>query len=143
VPISPIVPVSLATPSSVYSEPSASQLSSISHRLCLSQNSFTFFKSNGFPRVWAIITAFVLLDSALSSIVTSMLYCGIVISTNTGIAPYCTAGVTVVGNPAATVIISSPGFTCRLPKRGDVKAMNASRFAEEPEFTREQYRMPR
>ncbi len=39
-----------------------------------------------------------------------MLYCGIVTSTNTGFTPYWMAGVTVVGNPAATVIISCPGF---------------------------------
>ena len=44
----------------LYSDPNASQLSSTSHRLCLSQNSFTASISNGFPSVCAIITAFVL-----------------------------------------------------------------------------------
>ena len=67
-----------------------------------------------------------------------MLYCGMVTSTNTGTAPYWMAGVTVVGNPAATVIISSPGFTWRSFKSGEVRVMNATRFAEEPEFTRAQ-----
>ena len=43
-------------------EPSASQLSSINQRLCASQNFLTAFKSNGFPRVWAAITAFVFSD---------------------------------------------------------------------------------
>jgi hypothetical protein len=30
-------------------------------------------------------------------------------STKTGVSPFCTIGLTVVGNPAATVITSSPG----------------------------------
>ena len=37
------------SPSIVYSEPSASQLSSTSHILCLSQNSLTAFTLNGLP----------------------------------------------------------------------------------------------
>ena len=68
-------------------EPSASQLSSTSHRLCLSQNSFTDFRSKGLPRVCAIITAFVLSLNAPSSLLISMLYWGIVTSTKTGTAP--------------------------------------------------------
>ena len=58
--MSPQVPVNFVTPSIVYFVPKASQLSSTSQRLCLSQNALTFFKSNGLPNVWAIITAFVL-----------------------------------------------------------------------------------
>ena len=133
-----MVPVNFSSPLMVYLDPKASQLSSTSHRLCFSQNSFTAFKSNGFPSVWAIMTAFVLSERAASSFVTSMLYCGIVTSTNTGTAPYWIAGVTVVGKPAATVMISSPRFTRRSPSSGDVSVMNAIRFAEEPEFTRAQ-----
>ena len=142
-----MVPVNLVTsfPSSsmAYLVPRASQLSSTSHRPWRSQNAFTALRSKGLPRVCAIITAFVLSDSASSSFVTSMLYWGMVTSTNTGTAPYWIAGVTVVGNPQATVMISSPRFTRRSPKRGEVRVMNASRFAEEPEFTREQNLTPR
>lgn len=89
------------------------------------------------------MTAFVLGESAPSSLDTSMLYCGMVTSTNTGTAPYWMAGATVVGNPAATVITSSPLSTRLSPNRGDVRAMNASRFADEPEFTSAQWRTPR
>ena len=46
------------------------------------------------------------------------------------------AGVTVVGNPAATVIISSPGRICLSLRRGDVSAIKAFRFADDPELTR-------
>ena len=127
----------------VYCVPRASQLSSTSHRPCLWQNAFTVLKSKGFPRVWAIITAFVFSDSASSSFVTSMLYWGMVTSTNTGTAPNWMAGATVVGNPQATVIISSPLFTLRSPSKWEVSVMKASRLAEEPEFTREQKRTPR
>ena len=63
-----------------------------------------YSRLNGLPRVWAIIKAFVLSDKASSSWLTSILYCGIVTSINTGTAPYCIIGATVVGNPAATVI---------------------------------------
>ena len=75
--------------------------------------------------------------------VTSILYWGMVTSTKTGTAPYWITGVTVVGKPAATVITSSPLLICRSPKRGEVRVIKAVRFAEEPEFTREQYRTPR
>ena len=127
----------------MYVDPSASQLSSTSQRLCFSQNAFTADRSNGFPSVCAIITAFVLSETASSSIVTSILYCGIVTSTNTGTAPYWIAGVTVVGNPAATVMISSPRLILRSPSSGEVSAIKAFRFAEEPELTSEQNFTPR
>ena len=52
--------------------------------------------------------------------------------------PYWIIGATVVGNPAATVITSSPRFTLRSPSSGEVNAINARRFAEEPELTSEQ-----
>ena len=70
--------------------------------------------------------------------VTSMLYWGMVTSTNTGTAPYWIMGLTVVGKPQATVMTSSPRFTRRSPRRGEVRVMKAIRLAEEPEFTREQ-----
>src|SRR5574344_20051 len=141
--MSPIVPVNFSFPSIVYFEPKASQLSSTSHKLCLSQNDFTAFKSNGFPKVCAIITAFVFLERAASSFETSILYCGIVTSTNTGTAPKFKIGVTVVGKPQATVIISSPRFTAFSFNKGEVSAMNAIKFAEEPEFTKEQKGTPK
>ena len=103
--MSPMVPVSFFCPSISYSDPSASQLSSISQRLCFWQKSFSAFRSNGFPSVCASMTAFVFGDTASSSFKGSMLYCGIVTSTNTGTAPYWIIGATVVGNPAATVIL--------------------------------------
>ena len=37
-------------------------------------------------------------------------------------------GLTVVGNPADTVITSSPGKSCLLPNLGDVRALTASKF---------------
>ena len=135
-PMSPQVPVYFVTPSMVYRAPRASQLSSISHNSFLSQKSLTAPRSKGLPSVWAIITAFVFSDSAASSIATSMLYWGIVTSTNTGTAPYCKIGAIVVGNPQATVITSSPLLIRRFPRLGEVSAMNAIRFAEEPLFTR-------
>ena len=85
--MSPQVPVSLVFPSIVYSEPSASQLSSISQSLCASQKDLTAFRSKGLPRVWAIMTALVFGERAASSFVTSILYWGTVTSTNTGTAP--------------------------------------------------------
>ena len=41
---------------------------------------------------------------------------------------------TVVGKPAATPITSSPGRTARSPRRGEVSAENAIRFADDPEL---------
>ena len=52
-------------------------------------------------------------------------------------------GVTVVGNPAATVMISSPRFILLSPSSEDVSAIKAIRFAEDPELTKEQKRIPR
>ena len=72
--MSPIVPVKYSLSSILYFEPSASQLSSINQRLCLSQNSLTVFRSKGFPKVCAIITALVFSDNAFSSIDVSILY---------------------------------------------------------------------
>src|SRR6267154_6644512 len=51
-------------------------------------------------------------------------------------------GLTVVGNPAATVITSSPGFSARSPSFGEVNALRATRFADDPEFTSEADRTP-
>ena len=70
-----------------------------------------------------------------------MLYCGIVTSTKTGTAPYCTMGVTVVGKAAATVITSSPRLICRSPSSGAVSVEKATKFAEEPLFTKLANRM--
>ena len=44
----------------------------------------------------------------------------------TGTNPFCRIGATVVGKPAAAVIISSPGFNLRLPRRGLDKEATAS-----------------
>src|ERR1700738_1545085 len=51
-------------------------------------------------------------------------------------------GLTVVGNPAATVITSSPGFNRRSPSLGEVRALTATRLADEPELTRDALRTP-
>ena len=50
-------------------------------------------------------------------------------------APNCTIGLTVVGKPAATPITSSPFWIARSPNLEEVRVENATRFAEEPEFT--------
>ena len=89
------------------------------------------------------MTALVLEQYASSNCDTSTLYCGIVISTNTGTAPYCIIGATVVGKPAATVITSSSGRICLSFSSGDVNAINANKFADEPEFTSEQNVIPK
>src|SRR6516162_48990 len=51
-------------------------------------------------------------------------------------------GLIVVGKPAATVITSSPGFSLRSPSFGEVRALTATRLADEPELTREAERTP-
>ena len=56
-------------------------------------------------------------------------------STNTGVMPISMAGLTVVGKPAAAVITSPPGSIRRSPSKGDVRAQNAVRLADEPELT--------
>ena len=89
------------------------------------------------------MTALVLEERAPSSRAGSMLQAGRETSTNTGTAPYWTMGATVVGKPAATVMTSSPRRMRRSPRRGEVKAENASKLAEEPAFTREQYGTPK
>ncbi len=123
-------------------DPRASQQSSISHRPCRSQKAVTASRSKGFPSVWATMTARVRALRAASSRATSMLYPGSVTSTKTGTRPFWTIGFTVVGKPAATVITSSPGCRRRSRSRGDVSAVSASRFAEEPEFTSRAWRWP-
>ena len=60
-------------------------------------------------------------------------------STNTGIAPYMVMGEMVVGNVQAIVITSSPGRILLSPNKGDVRAVNANRMADDPELTKEQY----
>ena len=63
---------------------------------------------------------------------------------NTGTAPTCTIGATVVGNPAATVITSSPGLRRRESgSLAEVRAEIATRLAEEPEFTSRLWRTPK
>ena len=63
-------------------------------------------------------------------------------STKTGTRPFCTIGLTVVGNDVATVITSSPGRSARLPSLGDVSALSATRLALDPELTSTQCRRP-
>ncbi|CAM5444568.1 hypothetical protein SCALM49S_05933 [Streptomyces californicus] len=63
-------------------------------------------------------------------------------STKTGTRPFWMIGLTVVGNPAATVITSSPGRSLRSPSTGEVRAVSARRFAEEPELVRCALRSP-
>ena len=48
-----------------------------------------------------------------------------------------------MGNPAATVITSSPLLILLSPSSGDVRVINARRLAEEPELTSEQNLTPR
>lgn len=91
----------------------------------------------GFQGYAAAITTFVFTDKASSSIVTSIVYCGIAISINTG-SPILNYDVTAVGNPAATVIVSSPSFTRRPPNSGNVNAIKAHKFIDKPKFTRVQ-----
>ena len=74
-------------------------------------------------------------EIAASIWVASMLYVARSTSTNTGTAPNCRIGLTVVGKPAATPITSSPGLIARSPSRGEVSVENATRLADEPELT--------
>ena len=46
------------------------------------------------------------------------------------------------GKPAATVMTSSPGLSRRSPSLGEVSALTASRLAEEPELTSDAQRTP-
>ncbi len=72
---------------------------------------------------------------AASTCATSMSYTPGWQSTNTGMRPFCTRGVSVVGKVTAGVITSSPArrpsLICGL---SSVAIM--SRFADEPELTR-------
>jgi hypothetical protein len=64
-------------------------------------------------------------------------------SMNTGTAPTCTIGATVVGKPAATVITSSPGLSLRASgSLAEVRAEIATRLALEPELTSRLWRTP-
>src|SRR3981081_707981 len=67
---------------------------------------------------------------------------GKVTSRNTGTRRFWKIGLTVVGNPAATVITSSPGFRRRSPSFGEVKALRATRLVAEPDLTGEGDRTP-
>ena len=87
----------------------------------------------GFPRLCAIIIAFVLSVMALRTAFTSTLCVAISTSTNTGTHPFCTIGATVVGNPAATVITSSPGLIRSSPSFHEVSVEKANKFAADPE----------
>ena len=66
------------------------------------------------------------------------------LSMKTGTAPFWMMGATVVGKPAAQVMTSSPG---RMRRAGgslcEVRALSATRFAEEPELTSSTCRTPR
>ena len=72
-----------------------------------------------------------------------MLYVGIFISKKTGMAPNCRIGLTVVGKLAASVITSSPCFIAFSPNLEDVNVENATRFADEPEFTVSKHLTPK
>jgi len=63
-----------------------------------------------YRRAWAIITALVFPGEKASSIRAGRMLTSrrVIIDERTGTAPYRTIGVTVVGNPAAAVITSSP-----------------------------------
>ena len=52
-------------------------------------------------------------------------YVPISTSTKTGMSPFWMIGLSVVGKPAATVMTSSPGLSCRLPSFGLVSAESA------------------
>ncbi len=65
-----------------------------------------------------------------------------VTSRKTGTRRFCTIGLTVVGNPAATVITSSPGLSWRSPSLAEQSADSATRLAEEPELTSDAERTP-
>ena len=64
-------------------------------------------------------------------------------SINTGLAPICKIGATVVGKPAATVITSSPLTNFFSFNLYDVRADIATKFALEPELTNKHFFAPR
>src|ERR1035438_623649 len=51
-------------------------------------------------------------------------------------------GLTVVGNPAATVMTSSPARNLQSPSEGEVRHESATRLADDPEFTSDAQRTP-
>ena len=87
--------------------------------------------------------ALVLGVMAASILLASMLCVARSTSTNTGTAPNCRIGLTVVGKPAATPITSSPGLMARSPSLGLVSVEKATRLADEPELTVIRYFTPR
>ena len=99
---------------------------------CSAHSDVTAPRSNGFPSVWAIITARVRGPTAAARAAGSTFPVAGSTSTNTGTRPFCRIGLTVVGKPAATVSTSSPGFKARSSSFGDVSADSASRLADEP-----------
>ena len=101
----------------------------MTHRSYLSATSMTASTLNGLPSVCAIMMALVLLVMASSSLRVSM-FKVLLTSKNTGMAPNCTMGAIVVGNPQATLITSSPFWIDRLPRVGDVRAEKARIKAE-------------
>ena len=116
----------------------------MSHKLFFRQNSVTADKSNGLPSVCAIITALVLPGvNAASNWSGRAFNVDGSLSMNTGTQPFCKIGATVVGNPAAAVMTSSPGRNWRSPSLWLVSADSATRFAEEPELTRMDFLTPR
>ena len=64
-------------------------------------------------------------------------------SKKTGIAPNCRIGLTVVGKLAATVITSSPCLIAFSPNLLEVSVENATKFADEPEFTVSKHLTPK
>ena len=90
--------------------------------------------SKGLPNVCAKIIALVLdviADSIFSGEAEKV---GKSMSINVGIRLFWKIGLTVVGNPAARVITSSPEFNFLSPNSFDIKEETAKRFAEEPEL---------
>src|SRR5258708_15819393 len=118
-----------------YVEPSASQQSSIRNRLLSFAICRMGSRSNGFPRVCATMIALVLGPTASATAAGSILYVPISTSTKTGVIPQNRVGLTVVGNPVAAVITSSPGLRRRFFSFLDVSAEKATRLAEDPELT--------
>ena len=99
------------------------------------QSWVTTSRLNGLPSEWASMIALVCGEIAASIFDASMLWVARSTSTNTGTAPNCRIGLTVVGKPAATPMTSSPGLIARVPRRGLVRVENATRLADDPEFT--------
>ena len=64
-------------------------------------------------------------------------------STKIGVQPFCTMGATVVGNPAATVTTSLPGAIRRSCSFQEVRAVNASRLAADPDTVSRQCCKPK